>query len=152
LTRSGYAQLASTFLLVRTTLRSPRLYRQQVAALLVAVVIPWISNAIYIFGLSPVPGLELTPLAFTLTGLIISWAIFHFRMFELLPVARDALVESMDEGVLVDGIKGTLLDYALAGDKMIVLASPFLGVKFENILKGENPLGAMLYIYSVQGR
>jgi len=59
---------------------------------------------------------------------------------------------SMDEGVLVDGIKGTLLDYALAGDKMIVLASPFLGVKFENILKGENPLGAMLYIYSVQGR
>jgi hypothetical protein len=59
---------------------------------------------------------------------------------------------SMDEGVLVNGIKGTLLDYAFAGDKMIALTSPFLGVKFENILKGENPLGAMLYIYSVKGR
>jgi hypothetical protein len=59
---------------------------------------------------------------------------------------------SMDEGVLVNDIKGTLLDYALAGDKMIALTSPFLGVKFENILKGENPLGAMLYIYSVKGR
>jgi hypothetical protein len=57
---------------------------------------------------------------------------------------------SMDEGVLVDGIKGTLLDYALAGDKVIVLASPFLGVKFGNILKGENPLGVTLYIYSVR--
>ncbi len=59
---------------------------------------------------------------------------------------------SMDEGVLVNDIKGTLLDYALAGDKMIALTSPFLGIKFENILKGENPLGAMLYIYSVKGR
>ena len=59
---------------------------------------------------------------------------------------------SMDEGVLVNDIKGTLLDYALAGDKMIALTSPFLGIKFENILKGENPLGATLYIYSVKGR
>jgi hypothetical protein len=58
----------------------------------------------------------------------------------------------MDEGVLVDDIKGTLLDYAVAGDKLIVLASPFLGIKFENILKGENPLGTALYIYSVKGR
>jgi hypothetical protein len=59
---------------------------------------------------------------------------------------------SMDEGVLVNDIKGTLLDYAFAGDKMIALTSPLLGIKFENILKGENPLGTMLYIYSVKGR
>jgi hypothetical protein len=59
---------------------------------------------------------------------------------------------SMDEGVLLDNIKGTLLDYAVAGDKIIVLTSPFLGIKFGNILKGENPLGTVLYIYSVKGR
>jgi hypothetical protein len=59
---------------------------------------------------------------------------------------------SMDEGVLIDNIKGTLLDYAVAGDNMIVLTSPFLGIKFGNILKGENPLGTVLSIYSVKGR
>jgi hypothetical protein len=58
----------------------------------------------------------------------------------------------MEEGVLVDNIKGTLLDYVVAGDKIIVLASPIMGIKFENILKGENPLGSVLYIYSVKGR
>jgi hypothetical protein len=52
----------------------------------------------------------------------------------------------------VDDIKGTLLDYAVAGDNIIVLSSPFLGIKFENILKGENPLGTELSIYSVKGR
>ncbi len=59
---------------------------------------------------------------------------------------------SMEEGVLIDNIKGTLLDYVVAGDKIIVLTSPLMGIKFENILKGENPLGNMLYIYSVKGR
>lgn len=59
---------------------------------------------------------------------------------------------SMDEGVIIDGIKGTLLDYTVAGDKLAVLTSPFLGIKFSNILRGENPLGSMLYIYSVKGR
>lgn len=59
---------------------------------------------------------------------------------------------SMEEGVLLDDIRGTLLDYAVAGDKIIVLTSPVLGIKFENILKGENPLGTVLYIYSVKGR
>lgn len=59
---------------------------------------------------------------------------------------------SMEESVLINDVKGSVLDYALAGDKMIVLTSPFFGIKFGNILKGENPLGTLLYVYSVKGR
>ena len=59
---------------------------------------------------------------------------------------------SMEESVLVDDIKGSLLDYAVAGDKIIALTSPLMGIQFGNILKGENPLGNMLYIYSVKGQ
>lgn len=58
---------------------------------------------------------------------------------------------SMEESVLAGDIKGTLLDYALAGDKLIILSSPFLGVKFENVLKGTNPLVTVLHIYSIKG-
>jgi hypothetical protein len=56
---------------------------------------------------------------------------------------------SMEEGVLIDNIKGSLLDYAVAGEKILVLVSPMLGtgIKPENILKGENPLTSILYIY-----
>jgi hypothetical protein len=58
---------------------------------------------------------------------------------------------SMEEGVLIDNIKGSVLDYAVSGDKVLVLVSPTLGlgIKPENILKGENPLGSKLYIYSM---
>lgn len=58
----------------------------------------------------------------------------------------------MEETVTIDSIPGSVLDYAVAGDKVIVLTSPFLGLKFDNILKGESPLGSMLFIYSIKGR
>ena len=58
---------------------------------------------------------------------------------------------SVEEGVLIDNIKGSVLDYAVSGNKILVLVSPTfgLGIKPENILKGENPLGSKLYIYSM---
>lgn len=58
---------------------------------------------------------------------------------------------SMEEGTLIDNINGSILDYASAGDKIIVLASPLFGIKAGNILTGENPLKTTLYIYSIKG-
>lgn len=59
---------------------------------------------------------------------------------------------SMEEGVVIDNIKGSILDYAVVGEKIFVLVSPTLGlgIKPENILKGENPLTSTLYIYSIK--
>jgi len=59
---------------------------------------------------------------------------------------------SVEEGILIDDIKGSILDYAVTGDKIIILASPVFGVKPGNILKGENPLRTVLYIYQMKGR
>jgi FG-GAP-like repeat len=59
---------------------------------------------------------------------------------------------SMEERVLIDGISGSLLDYAVAGDRLLVLSKPLFGIKTKNILKGENPFGSMLYIFSMRGR
>jgi len=59
---------------------------------------------------------------------------------------------SMEERTLIDDIPGNALDYTIAGDRIVVLDKPALGIKFKNILKGENPLGTVLYIYLLKGR
>ncbi|MEW6001307.1 MAG: VCBS repeat-containing protein [Nitrospirota bacterium] len=59
---------------------------------------------------------------------------------------------SMEEDVLIDDIRGSILDYVVAGEKIIILASPMFGIKAGNILKGENPLKTILYVYSIKGR
>src|SRR5205807_10207175 len=53
------------------------------------------------FGLSPLPNLDLTPLAFTVTGIAMAWSLFRFRLLDLTPVARHAVVESMSDAVIV---------------------------------------------------
>lgn len=58
---------------------------------------------------------------------------------------------SMEENTLIKGISGGVTDYACYGDKLIVLSKPLFGFKPGNILKGESPLGSMLYVYSLRG-
>ena len=86
---------------IPTLRRSASVYRGQVSALCIAVLVPWVSNAVTDFGLSPLPNLDLTPLAFTVTGIAMAWSLFRFRLLDIAPVARYAVVESMSDAVIV---------------------------------------------------
>src|SRR5947209_5530862 len=86
---------------IRTLVGSAVAYRGQVSALLIAVLAPWLVNAITTFGLSPFPHLDLTPLAFTITGLAMAWSLFRFRLLDIVPVARNAVIESMSDALIV---------------------------------------------------
>jgi hypothetical protein len=59
---------------------------------------------------------------------------------------------SMEENTLIDSISGSVIDYALLPDRLVVLSRPLFGLKPKNILKGESPVGSMLYVYSLKGR
>lgn len=88
-------------LLIRSYMHAPSLYRRQAGLVVAAVLVPWISNIVSLGGLSPFPGLDLTPLAFTLTGILLAVALAQFHFLDIAPVARDLLVENMSDGVLV---------------------------------------------------
>lgn len=94
--------MIGTFALLRLAFsRETKLYRGQAIALLLGVLAPWIGNALYIFGLFPVPLLDPTPFAFTITGLTLSLGILRYGLFDILPAARDAVLDSMAAGVIV---------------------------------------------------
>ncbi len=59
---------------------------------------------------------------------------------------------TVEEREFIDDIGGEILDYAVTEDRVIILSKPLLGIKAKNILKGESPLGVMLYIFSTKGR
>lgn len=59
---------------------------------------------------------------------------------------------TVEERGLLEEIGGEILDYAVIGDRLIVLSKPLFGIRASNILKGESPFGTMLYIFSLKGR
>jgi PAS domain S-box-containing protein len=93
--------VVGTLLLIRELFRSPPPYRGQVVSLLIGALVPWIGNAMYIFDLNPLPNFDWTPAAFSLTGLVIGWGLFRHRLFDIGPVAREAIFEVMSDGVVV---------------------------------------------------
>ena len=101
--------------LVRALLRSPHLYRGKADAVLLAVLAPWIGNILHIYRLGPFPHLDLTPFAFTLTGAAIAWSLFRFHLLDILPSARDAVIESMKDIVIVMDPQNRILDVNPAG-------------------------------------
>ncbi len=114
----GYAfvlTLMSSGIILYMLVTSPRLYREQAAALLLITVLPWIGNALYHSGLSPFHKLDLTPFSFTLVGLIMAWNLSRYRLLDIVPVARDAVIENMRDGVVVLDTRGRVVDINLAG-------------------------------------
>jgi PAS domain S-box-containing protein len=57
----------------------------------------------------PLP-FDLTPFAFAVGGLMAALSIFAFRLFDVVPVARTAIVNSMSDGVLVLNVEGQVVD------------------------------------------
>jgi diguanylate cyclase (GGDEF)-like protein/PAS domain S-box-containing protein len=116
---SYLSMLVGTILLIRGALTLPRPYRVQVVLVVAAALTPWVVNALYISGLSPAPGLELTPLVIVFTGAIFAWAIFQFHLLDLVPVARHTLIETMAEGMLVLDQQKRIVDTNPAAQNLV---------------------------------
>jgi len=58
----------------------------------------------------------------------------------------------VEERPFIEGISGEILDYAVVGDRVVVLSKPLFGIMAGNILKGKSPFGTMLHIFSLKGR
>ncbi len=127
---------AGTLLILRSVGRRQGMYRGQAIALIVAVAAPWIGNALYLAGRTPIPHLDLTPFAFTISVVALTWGIFRFHLIDLSPVARDLVVEEMNDGMIVLDAQGRIADINPAAQRMINLSpSQAIGQTITDVLK-----------------
>ncbi len=106
--------IISAILLIHTFLRARRLYRQQILILLGFVAVPWIGNGIYVsklilnWGDAPIP--DITPFLFISGGLLMIWGTLRYQLMDVVPIARDIIVNNMRNGVLVLDTRGVIVD------------------------------------------
>ena len=80
---------------------SEKPFRHQITVLLFSLFIPLVVDGLYILGFTPIPNFNFTPVAFSISGLLIGWALFYYRLFDLVPMAYDVIVENLTSGVIV---------------------------------------------------
>jgi diguanylate cyclase (GGDEF)-like protein/PAS domain S-box-containing protein len=112
------------------------IYRRQLIVLVAAVLIPVAANLFYQFAPRIVPTfsllIDLTPISFTITALLISAGVFGLRLFDLIPIARHTILEHIPEMVFVVDAHDRVLDANSAAQKA-------LGKSLEEII-GKDPL------------
>jgi PAS domain S-box-containing protein len=111
--------LASAILFLQTYLRSSHLHRRQSAVMLIGVLCVGVTNVLYLTGLNPFPNLDLTPFGSGVGGVILVWGLFRYRLFDIVPVARDKVIESIGDGVVVLDTRDRIVDANPAACRLI---------------------------------
>ena len=100
----------ATVLLVRNALQTPKIYRRQAWGLVGAALLPWGSNIMWVLGVGPFPGQNLTAIFFTFTGFFMFVNMQHLKLLDLAPIARHQLVELMQDAVIVLDMQNRVVD------------------------------------------
>ena len=102
--------LFGIFLIVQMAVRSFHIYRQQVLLMVFGIIPPLFTSVADAFLL--IPGLKhpLAPIGFAIMGLCFGSALFRHRMLEIVPVARDMVIESMSDSMIVLDIHDKVVD------------------------------------------
>ncbi|MFW6289667.1 MAG: histidine kinase N-terminal 7TM domain-containing protein [Mariniphaga sp.] len=108
-------------------------YRSQVTTLLIATLIPFGGNLVYVTGFNPIPGFDWTPVLFVFTGLIVTFGIIKYRMFDLVPFARNSLINTMSDGVIIVNAEGFIEDYNPAVNKIFNLKTSVVRNRFSDV-------------------
>ncbi len=108
----------STLFLIEAYVHSSPLYRSQTIYLLLFSTVTWVGNIAYTFGLTP-QHMNMTPVTFSFSGLILAWGLFRYRMLDITPVARDIIMENMGDGVIVLDPNNRVVDLNPAAQEII---------------------------------
>ncbi len=111
--------LFAIILLIHAYRHTARPLRGQAAAVLIGALLPWVVNIVSVAGFNPIPGLELTPFAFTISGICLTVGFSRYRLLDLVPIARDALVENMSDAVMVLDAQNRIVDINQTALQMI---------------------------------
>ncbi len=112
--------LAGTLVLIQAIVNAPQLYRGQAVALFLGILVPWVANAAYyLLGVRPLGRLDPTPTAFVLTTVCVAFALFYYRLLDLMPIARAAVLNAMQDGVIVLDRRRRVVDLNPAAQRML---------------------------------
>ena len=119
--------LIGSLIIIKTVLHASRFYRRQAFFLLAGVLFPWFGNVLYVFKIVDIPGLDFTPFMLGISGVLVGAGLYFFRILSIVPIARKALIDGTEDGLLI-----------LDGNNRIVDLNPacrkILNIQDENVI------------------
>jgi putative nucleotidyltransferase with HDIG domain/PAS domain S-box-containing protein len=97
-------------LLVRRFFQAHYLYRSQIAIIILGFLILIAGTILSLANVQFAPQRDGTPFTAALGNLIITWGLIRFRIFEIIPIARDIVIENILDLVVVLDANDRIVD------------------------------------------
>lgn len=91
-------------------IRSKRVYRSQMLTIFFGMLIPLVGSTAILAGFTLAGQRDITPILFALGNLVIAWGLFRYGLFDLVPVARDTVLENLRDAVVVLDLQNRVID------------------------------------------
>lgn len=101
----------SIVLLLDTWTHSKPGFRRRYLIVATALLIPMLASSFYIIGIPPFQNLNLTPAFFSISCLLMTYVIFNKSILDIVPLAREEVVENLKDIILVFDSGLRLVDY-----------------------------------------
>lgn len=132
-------------LLIDKFRKADRVFKRQNLTILISAFIPWVANLFYFFGFRPLGHIDVTPFAFISTVLLLSIGLVRFRLLDIIPIARERVLESMQEGLLVADNKDRIIDLNREIRSLLSIGEPnLIGKELSYILPQQPCLYQMI--------
>jgi diguanylate cyclase (GGDEF)-like protein len=129
--------LAGAWIYLSGLRHSSSLFRKQAIVLVAGSFLPFAGYFAFLGGLSPW-GLDITPITLGVTCALLYYGIFHCGMFDLAPLARNLIFNSMRDAVLILDTSDRLLDFNPAAKTLLpVLNKKNLGTEVVPMLTSD---------------
>lgn len=123
------------FLLIKKLILLPKILQSQSIIILAAIFVPLLLSILYAFKIGPSYPIDPTIFSFTFGGIICFFGMFRYRLFELVPAARDLVIEDMSSILVVLDNHNHIIDInSAAKDVFDIRIKDFVGQSFFDIL------------------
>jgi diguanylate cyclase (GGDEF)-like protein len=110
-------------------------------AVMLGASIPFIGNILYIMGFHPVPGFDVTPVAFMITGIAIVWGVRHCRLWSMTPIAHRIILHTIADGIIVLDSGHRIVEINPAASYLVSFKEQIVvGRKIESVIPNEPEL------------
>jgi signal transduction histidine kinase len=112
---------AGLVLIASVAVRGRRIHARQATLLIGGALVPLSANAVFnlVPGASPVPGVDLTTFAMATTALLYALVLFRFQMLDVVPAARETVLETLGDGFVVLNGDGDVIAGNEVGERVL---------------------------------
>ncbi len=128
--------ILALILLIQTFLHKSRQYMLQSITIVIGVFIPILTKILSLAAFTLILNLEPPLISFAITGLLLVYSIYHFKLLDIIPIPRDDVVENMSDGWMVLDLNNRIVDLNPAAEALVgVTREKAFGKPAEDILQ-----------------